>query len=377
MDFEFTTVPSIICRLGSAARLSEILKTRSWSGDVLIVTDAGIRAAGLIDPVIDDLSRCSRVHVFDAVVADPPEPVVMAAVACAKTLKPGIIIGIGGGSAMDTAKLVAVLCSSDQPLAAMYGVGNIIGPRRVPLILVPTTAGTGSEVTPIAIVTAGADVKQGVVAPQLLPDIAVLDATLTCKCPAKVTAHTGIDAMVHAIEAYTSKLRKNPVSDGLARQALTLLWHNVLPAVDDGGDLNARQNMLLGACLAGQAFANAPVAAVHALAYPIGGIFHVTHGLSNALVLPHVLKFNLAAAGTLYAELASVVGLAPAANQFIDALEAKCAASGIERRLRDVHIPESAISQLAQSAMLQTRLLQNNPRALVEFDALQIYANAW
>ena len=188
----------------------------------------------------------------------------------------------------------------------MYGIGKVQG-ARLPLVQVPTTAGTGSEVTNISIVTTGATSKMGVVAPQLYADLAILDASLTLGLPPAVTAATGIDAMVHAIEAYTTAHLKNPLSDMLARQALSLLSSNLVRVCRNGQDLAARQAMLLGAMLAGQAFSNAPVAAVHALAYPIGGMFHVPHGLSNALVLPHVLRFNLGHATPLYAELAAIV----------------------------------------------------------------------
>jgi alcohol dehydrogenase len=378
MDFEFHTVPSIVCQVGSAGRLDAILEKQEWLGAVLIVTDPGVRRAGLVDPSVSCLTAAGRrVAVFDDVVADPPESTVLAAVEFARGFNPDIIIGIGGGSAMDTAKIVAVLLGTDQPLDLMYGVGAVQGRRKIPLILIPTTAGTGSEVTPIAIVTTGATVKKGIVAPQLLPDMAILDAALTTGLPRTVTAHTGIDAMVHAIEAYTSRHKKNPLSDALARRALTLLWDNLVPVLSDGNDMTARENMLLGACLAGQAFANAPVGAVHALAYPIGGIYHVTHGLSNALVLPHVLRFNLAAARTHYRELAHVVNAGTTAESFIEAIEGKCVASGIERRLRDVKIPHNALGDLAQSAMLQTRLLANNPRDMSLSYAQLIYEQAW
>ena len=208
-----------------------------------------------------------------------------------------LVIGFGGSS-MDVAKLVAVLCHGAQPLETMYGINQIQG-GRLPLVQVPTTAGTGSEVTPISIVTTGETTKSGVVAPQLYADAAYLDAELTVGLPPAATAATGVDAMVHAIEAYTSKRLKNPLSDHLAVLALKLLGANLLTACRDGHDIQARSNMLLGAMLAGQAFANAPVGGVHALAYPVGGIFHVPHGLSNALVLPAVLRFNAQAAATL------------------------------------------------------------------------------
>jgi alcohol dehydrogenase len=223
----------------------------------------------------------------------------------------------------------------------------------------------------------------GVVSPVLYADLAVLDAELTLGLPPKATAATGIDAMVHAIEAYTSKHKKNPVSDALAKAALGLLAPNLLAACRNGQDRNAREAMLLGAMLAGQAFANAPVAAVHALAYPIGGIFHVPHGHSNALVLPHVLRFNLGAAAPLYAELAEVIvpGVSGPSEQkaqaLIDHLERLAEQVGIETRLRQVGVAETDLARMAADAMKQTRLLVNNPREVSEGDALAIYRAAW
>lgn len=245
---------------------------------------------------------------YSEVQADPPEAAVLDAVAAAKKAGADAIIGFGGGSSMDTAKLVALLVGTPQDLPDIYGIGLAKGPR-LPLIQVPTTAGTGSEVTPISIVTTPTHEKKGVVSPLLYPDLAVLDAKLTVGLPPAVTAMTGIDAMVHAIEAYTSKHKKNVLSDGLAVKALQLLAGNMDKVLANGADLSARAAMLQGSMLAGMAFANAPVAAVHALAYPLGGHFHVPHGLSNALVLAPVLAFNRPAAEELYGELA---GCSPA-----------------------------------------------------------------
>jgi alcohol dehydrogenase len=378
MDFSFQTVAEIRCAAGVSGKIGSLLKNYGWSGDVFLVTDPGVRKAGLIDAAVADMSASGfTVHVHDDIVADPPEALVLKAASQARAVKPAAVIGFGGGSAMDVAKLVAVLAGTDQPLETMYGVGNIINRRTVPLVQVPTTAGTGSEVTPISIVTTGETTKKGVVSPQLLADVAVLDAELTLGLPKHVTAHTGIDAMVHAIEAYTSRHKKNPLSDGLARQALQLLWQHLPVVLTEPQNTDARQAVLLGACLAGQSFANAPVAAVHALAYPIGGMYHVTHGLSNALVLPHVLKFNLPNAASLYGELAQSIGIGDKAADFIDALEEVCVQSGIERRLRDVGIAEDAIDALATAAMDQTRLLVNNPREVTHADARAIYAAAW
>jgi alcohol dehydrogenase class IV len=295
------------------------------------------------------------------------------------------VIGFGGGSSLDVAKLVALLCGSGEDIESAWGVGNAKGPR-LPLVLVPTTAGTGSEVTPVSIITIGGEEKRGVSSPILLPDIAVLDADLTLGLPPDITAATGIDAMVHAIEAFSSKhANNNPLSRMLAKSALQLLGANIERAVNIGHDRTARGAMLLGSMLAGQAFANSPVAAVHALAYPIGGSFHVPHGLSNALVLPHVLRFNAPVAATTYASIAvdafphlvSVSGEEERCAAFIEHLSDLSARLGLQRRLRDVGIQQEDVAGLARNAMRQTRLLVNNPRDIGETDALEIYRAAW
>jgi alcohol dehydrogenase len=383
-DFDFSTVSQIVAALGAAAQLGQHVRQRfPATRRALVVTDPGFLATGLVTEPVRSLEAAGFVvHTYADVVADPPEAVVLAAADIARAHGTDIVIGLGGGSSMDVAKLIAVLAGSDQPLSSMYGIGNVHG-NRLPLVQVPTTAGTGSEVTNIAIVTTGATTKMGVVARQLYADIAILDATLTVGLPPRVTAATGIDAMVHAIEAYTSRHKKNPLSDNLARQALQLLSANLLTACRDGHDLAARQAMLLGALLAGQAFSNAPVAAVHALAYPIGGIFHVPHGLSNALVLPHVLRFNAPAAAPLYAELAEMVvpgvsgSVEARALALTTAMEQFAHATGIERTLRQVGVGESDLDRLADDAMLQTRLLGNNPRDVTRADAWEIYRAAY
>ena len=382
-DFAFSTVSHIVSELGAAARLGEHIAQRFPNARrALLVTDPGFLKTGLVDAPAASLQAAGlAVEIYSQVVTDPPEAVVLAAVDAARAFRADIVIGLGGGSSMDVAKLIAVLADSDQPIGAIYGIGNVKG-TRLPLVQIPTTAGTGSEVTNIAIVTTGATTKMGVVAPQLYADLALLDAELTLGLPPQVTAATGIDAMVHAIEAYTSKHKKNPLSDILARKALGLLSANLIAACENGRHLAARQAMLLGALLAGQAFSNAPVAAVHALAYPIGGIFHVPHGLSNSLVLPHVLRFNAPEAAGLYAELAEIV--IPAASGSVEArAEALAVAmqqiaivTGIERTLQQVGIKETDLDRLSDDAMLQTRLLGNNPRLVTREDARAIYAAA-
>ena len=377
-SFQFSTTRSLLCEPGACQQLGEQARTLGMRRP-LLVTDNGIVAAGILDPALGGLHAANLVvAIFSDVIADPPDHVVEAALAVAREHQCDGVIGLGGGSAMDTAKLVALLVKSPQPLAEAYGVGNAKG-DRLPLIQVPTTAGTGSEVTPIAIVTTGETTKAGVVAPQLLPDLAILDAELTLGLPPAVTAATGIDAMVHAIEAYTSKHRKNPYSDMLAREALRLLSGAIETAVKNGQDMAARNDMLLGAMLAGQAFANAPVAAVHALAYPLGGIFHIPHGLSNSLVLPHVMRFNQTAADAQYRELAPIVlpDHQGSSDDLIEYLAGLAGELGLPDRLREADVPENAIPRLAQDAMQQQRLLVNNPREVTEADARAIYEAAW
>lgn len=382
-DFAFSTVASILSETGASARLGQIVRERFPAARrALVVTDAGFLRTRLAELPCLDLQRHGfAVSVFSGVVADPPEDIVREAVRCAQEKDADLVIGLGGGSSMDVAKLIAILATGEQELADIYGIGKVSG-SRLPLVQVPTTAGTGSEVTNIAIVTTGATTKMGVVAPQLYADLAILDATLTLGLPPMVTAATGIDAMVHAIEAYTSKHKKNPMSDTLARQALELLSKNLIPACENGSRLEVRQAMLLGACLAGQAFSNAPVAAVHALAYPVGGIFHVPHGLSNSLVLPHVLRFNAPEAAPLYAELAAIAvpqasGSEEARTEaLVAAMQQTARITGIQTTLQQVGINESDLDRLADDAMLQTRLLGNNPRTLTRADARAIYAAA-
>ena len=381
MQFDFHSTRSILVERGGANNLAKRIAERGGKS-VLIVTDPGVLSAGLLDKAMPQFKEIGlRVQIFADVQADPPISVIDAAVNAAQFSKADYIVGFGGGSSMDVAKLVSLLASGKEKLADVYGVGIAKGPR-LPLILVPTTAGTGSEVTTISIVTVSESEKKGVVSPQLLPDVALLDAELTLGLPAHVTAATGIDAMVHAIEAFTTKRLKNPISDCLAKEALRLLAGNLHRAVKTGGDIVARENMLLGACLAGMAFTNAPVAGVHALAYPIGARFHVPHGLSNALMLGPVMRFNLEAAHSMYADLGQIIkpGLLGStteqATQLANYLGGLAGELGLPHRLVDVGIIEADIDQLAADAMLQTRLLQNSPREITFKDAAALYKEA-
>jgi len=382
-QLDFSTAANIHCAPGSVARLGEFAADLG-AKQVLFVCDPGIERLGLANAAIEALEQAGiAASVFAKVEADPSAQTVEDAAAHARAIGADAVIGFGGGSPMDVAKAAALLAASEQPLEEAYGVDQAKGPR-LPLILIPTTAGTGSEVTPIAILTVGEDTKMGIVSRHLLPDVALLDAQLTVGLPPHITAATGIDAMVHAIEAYTSVIKKNPVSDALAMTALELLGQGVPAAYADGQDIEARGNALLGASMAGMAFANAPVAAVHALAYPIGARYHVPHGVSNALVLPYVLRFNLSAAKDQYGALApllctpSEIALAATpASALLEKLERLCDEMAVPRRLRDVGIGEDALPRLADDAMLQTRLLVNNPRTVSRDDALAIYEAAF
>ena len=382
--FIFNTSKSIQFGPGMLGKVGELV--RAGIGErVMLVTDPGMVKTGIVDRALKALKAADvAVEVFSDVEADPPEHIILTAAEQAKSAGVEGIVGLGGGSSLDVAKLVAVLAMGKEELKDIYGVGNAKGPR-LPLILVPTTSGTGSEVTPISIVTTGTNEKKGVVSPVILPDIALLDPELTLGLPPHITAATGIDAMVHAIEAYASASpNNNPVSRMLAGQALTLMGRSVLKAVHEGSDMDARSDMLLGSMLAGQAFANSPVAAVHALAYPLGGHFHIPHGLSNALVLPHVLRFNAATTPQPYAEIAPYAfpelsrfeGQERAAA-FCDRLAELSAACGLQQSLREMNIPEDFLPRLASDAMNQTRLLVNNPREVTEADAFAIYQAAY
>lgn len=383
LAFEFDTVPKIHCASGSALLLAQHCRALDISRP-LLVTDPGLVSIGLLAPVLAALQREDLpALVFDQVCEDPPESTVLAAFARARDAGVDGVIAVGGGSSMDVAKVVAVLLAGVQSLPELYGLEQVKG-GRLPLILVPTTAGTGSEVTPVAVITTGETTKAGVSSALLLPDVAVLDPELTLSLPPAITAMTGVDAMVHAIEAYTSKHKKNPISDNLARQALRLLSGSIRQAVKNGHDRSARANMLLGACLAGQAFANAPVAAVHALAYPLGGHYHIPHGLSNSLVLPSVLEFNAPAAAPLYADLAQVLsqnalsGSEEArAVQLVSGLRTLIEELQLPATLAALNVPYNDLDMLAAEAMQQQRLLTNNPREVTEADALAIYRAAY
>ncbi|MDG2473675.1 MAG: iron-containing alcohol dehydrogenase [Paracoccaceae bacterium] len=387
LPFSYGTVPSIRFGIGSIAESKNDIIV-ALGKRIMIVTDPGLTKLGLHLSVLNEIDVGDVLPIiFDEVESDPSLLTVFKAIAYAKENLITGIIGFGGGSSMDVAKLTALICGSKENLDRAWGVGNAKGPR-LPLCLIPTTAGTGSEVTPISIITIEGEEKRGVVSPILLPDLAVLDPALTLGLPASITAATGVDAMVHAIEAFSSKSpNNNHLSRVMSKEALVLLNRSIRIATVSGKNIEARSDMLMGSMMAGMAFANSPVAAVHALAYPLGGTFHIPHGLSNALVLSEVLKFNStdSKAAEAYTELAKIVCPSSKKNisnysealRFSQYFKELAMTLGLPLRLRDLNIPKKSLKKLACDAMQQTRLLINNPRPMNEADALNVYQSIW
>lgn len=390
--FAFDAPAAIRVEWGGAARLGALLVETGVAapGDAVpLVADPGGPALGLVAPAPADLAAAGlRATLVDAVEPDPKARSALEAAAAARAAGPRAVVafgggfGFGGGSALDVAKAAALAAGSDQPLEELYGVGPARGPR-LELAPVPTTAGTGSEVAMVPILTAAEREKKGIVSPRLLPDLALPDAGLTLGLPPAIAAATGIDAMLHAIEAFPSRSPDaDPVGRMPAGQALELLGANIRRAVFDGSDRAAREAMPLGSMLAGQAFANAPAAAVHAPAYPVGALFKVPRGLSTALAPAEVIRFDAPACGQDCAALAPRIfpdidraqGEEALAAELIARLAGLAADLGLTGGLRGVGIAGADVPRLAADAMNQTRLLVNNPREVAEAAARAIYA---
>ncbi len=291
-------------------------------------------------------------------------------------------VGIGGGSVLDVTKLVATLVNSEQQIEDLFGIG-FINKRGCWFACLPTTSGTGSEVSPNAILLDERDsLKKGVVSPHLIADAAYIDPKLTWTVPARVTAETGMDAITHCIEAYTNKFA-HPMVDMYALMGIKLIAANITRAVKDGNDVEAREALSLGSMYGGLCLGPVNTAAVHALSYPLGGEFHISHGLSNAILLPSVMRFNYTSNVKKYAEVALACGVEPGATDeetalkgvdFITELSKAC---GIPTTLTEIGIPESAVDGMAKAAMNVQRLLKNNPREVTEADARDIYASLY
>jgi len=354
------------------------------AGNALIVTDPGVYKAGLIDPVRERLSKAGlSVDVFSEA---EPEPTATRLNAIAKELGQGsydLLVGIGGGSSMDTAKGLSILLTHGGDCRDYLGVNKVPAPG-IPVFALPTTAGTGSEVTGNAIFgDPEKEVKLAIVSPYILPRLALVDPTLTYGCPPKVTAASGIDALVHVIECYTGNKASN-FSDTLALEAMRIIAANLRTAVKNGSDKEARRRMSEGALLAGIAFGNSGVAAVHALAYSLGSHFHVPHGVANGLLLPYVMECNLSANIPKYAVVAQMLGvkspgLSPqkVAEQGVDAVKGLISDIGLPLHLRDLSVPKEALEGMAVATMDITRLLDNNPKRLTLDDVRLIWEKAW
>ncbi len=378
------TLPRIICFGVGALNTIGDEASRLGVKRALIVTDRAVCRSGLTQPVKDQLASAGlSVELFSE---SEPEPTLPRLNVAAKALTKGgfdLLVGVGGGSSMDTAKGLSILLAHAGKAQDYVGVGRVPGPG-IPLFAIPTTAGTGSEVTNIAIFgDPDKGLKLGIVSPYILAQAAFVDPTLTYGCPAGVTAAAGIDALVHAIESYTS-IRSNTLTDALALDAMRLIVGSLRTAVNDGSDEEARNHMSEGALLAGIAFGNAGVAAVHALAYSLGARFHTRHGVANGLLLPYVMEWNLPANLHKYAVVAEMLSekteglsLREGAERGVKAVKVLVADIGIPLRLRDLGVPEEALEGMAVATMDVTRLLANNPKKLTLDDVRSIWRNAW
>lgn len=379
---EFYTNGHIVSEADSMRQKLGDLAKQYDATSAIIITDAGISDLGYVDIAQESLEQAGiNVVIFDRVVADPPIEVVEQAIELARANQCNLVIGLGGGSPIDTAKIVALYSNDFQSVNELLEA-DISGFKKMPLFAIPTTAGTGAEATFVSVITAKDGSKKAIYTPKILPDVAILDATLTLKLPRHITAATALDAMVHCIEAYTSRTKKNPISDALAVKGLQMLWSNFYTVLHHGDDIDARAEMLLGSTLAGIAFVNASVAAVHGLSYPLSINFHVPHGHANALVMCSVFTFNLPVAAPLYAELARAVmpidtsGMTDieAAHQFINQLKDFLKTSGLKYRLNELDITAEDIPALADMVInTYARLIETNPMDMSLEEVKMIY----
>ncbi len=383
-NFSFTGAKKIIFGNGALGSLGEHIREFKATRP-LIVLDRNLAKTDLKGKVLDILNgdgfKATLFH--QKVEAEPRLEVADEGVKAAQKGKCDIVVGIGGGSAMDVAKAIAVLAANNGRAKDYLGLNKVPGPG-LPKIMIPTTAGTGSEVTFTAVfVRQNLKKKEGMNSPHLYPELAILDPTLTLSLPAVSTASTGIDALCHAIESYTS-INASPMSELLSLEAIYLISSNLRTCVHDGSNLDARGNMLLGSLYAGLGLANAGVGAVHSLSYPLGGKYGVSHGLANTIMLPHVMAFNLPGSLEKFAIIADTMGevidtlpLREAAFMAVEAVQALIEDCGVYTTLEDLNIPEEALPELAEVAMTVLRPLENNPKKLTIEDAIDIYGEAY
>jgi alcohol dehydrogenase class IV len=344
---------------------------------LMVITTPPVRP--LAEPSLDKLRAAGvAVSVYDRIMAEPTLKEFNAILDEARSLGIDSVVGVGGGSVLDVAKLLGAMVNSKQLVADCFGIG-FIKERGVWTACIPTTAGTGSEVSPNAILLDEEDhLKKGVVSPFLVCNVVYIDPKLTLTVPAKVTAETGMDALSHCIESYTNKFA-HPVVDSYGLEGIRLIAANLKRAVKDGRDLEAREALALGSYYGGLCLGPVNTAAVHALSYPLGGEYHISHGLSNAMLLPPVMAFNMSSNITKFANIARAFGIEDKATEeetaragidFIEQLSKDC---GIPTKLSDIGIAPDKVDELAASAMKVTRLLGNNPREVTLEDAKNIY----
>lgn len=384
--WRFSTSDEILFGCGAAQQIGVEARHRGF-GNALIVTDPNMAKAGLVDVVRRSLSASQvAAAVFDGSVPEPGTAAVNAAAEVAQRVRPDLIIGLGGGSNMDVAKVAAAVYSHGGSAADYFGEDRIPGPSA-PVFAVPTTAGTGSEVTAVAVIEDEArHLKLAVASPHLRPRLAIVDPTLTITCPPRVTAESGMDALVHAIEAYTVTAYhaldvpadarpqfsgKQPIADALAERAIRLIGRHLRSAVYQPRNIEAREGMHLAALLAGMAFSSAGLAAVHALQYPVGAATHTSHGLGTGLLLPYVVEYLLPAAPQGFANVAEWLGeeirglgVMEAARSSVQAIQALKRDVGLPMRLRDIGVDEAHIRPMAEQAATYQRLLRMSPRPL-------------
>ena len=337
----------------------------------------------VIKPLLDSLkSKVDSVDVWDGISSEPTSGTFHEALKAYRSSKADAVVGIGGGSVLDIAKIIPALDDNNQDIQSAYGIGKIIG-RRTYLACLPTTAGTGSEVSPNALIIDEVEGgKKGIISPYIVPDASYIDPMLTLTVPPNMTASTGMDALIHCIEGYAN-LFAHPITDMYAIEGIKQIGANLKRAFDNGDDKEARSNMALGSLFGGLCLGPVNTGAVHALAYPLGSDFHVPHGLANSLMLPYVLEFNLPAMPDRYAKIALALGAEPAdtdeetAKRGLAIVKKLCQDCQIPIKLSKVGVPFSAIENMAKSAMLITRLLKNNPRQLQLEDAIKIYEKAY
>ena len=380
----FHSAGQLIFGLHATRQLGEVAQGLGFTR-LLLITDPVLVGAGLVDPVLGSLSEASvNVKLFSGGEPEPSLNAAYAALAVGRDFRPDAVLGLGGGSNMDLAKVTATVLAHGGTPGLYVGDGKVPGPV-LPLICVPTTAGTGSEVSAAAVLTDTENhIKVGILSNYLRPRIAVVDPLLTVSCPPRVTADSGIDALTHAIEAYTAVDNahfplpagersvyqgKHPLGDTFAEKAIGLVGQFLRRAVANGEDMEAREGMALAATLGGLAFSNVGVAAVHALEYPLGGATHCSHGAGNGLLLPYVMRYNLPARRREFARIAQLLGEdithldeEAAAQRAIAAVEKLRADIGIPTRLRDLGVTEAQLAGFAEKAFAVKRILRVNPR---------------